>query len=237
MEETASFREDQAVIYRPRLRPHIGTGRHILVIAQPKSGSTALCNILSEVTGWPVDSYADRSVFDFAFSTVKATKIANDDRVIHLHSLPTPLLRAWMAERAMIPVVLHRDIPQAIVSMYHHHLRSNASLSDRLRSLPYESGIEETAWMHAHWHVRFQREWRGTLCQEPGLWLDHAELFADPASAAHRALALNGFSVPQDVVESAVKCVLSDASRSNYHGSEGMLPTAIEQTIRRLMAD
>lgn len=227
-------RPDQAEAHRLKLRPFIGSGQHILVIAQPKSGSTALCNILSEVTGWPVDSYADRSVSDIAFSTLQATKLANLDRVIHLHSLPTPLLRAWLIERKMVPVVLHRDVAAGILSMYRHQCRGDASLSEHIRSLPFEHGIEETAWMWAHWFVRFQREWRGNLCREPGLWINYRELFADPVRVARMALGANRIEVDPDTVEAAVRIVLSDAERSNNHETTGAVPAGVLKAIRHI---
>ena len=236
---TATGRQDDFIErWRRQVAPKVGTGRHLLVIAQPKSGSTALCNILSELTGMPVSRYADRSVHGYSFSVQQAISIANRDHVIHLHSLPSWPLQVWMEERRLVPTILVRDIGESLVSMYHHLRRGFADTGELLRHLPYERGMEQVAYQWAHWYIHFQKSWRQYIdIGKPGVFLESTELFADPAAVACRVLEANGLPASREAAEQAAHRVLSDAMRSNYHGSSGELPASVRDAVERLSAD
>ena len=94
-----------------------------MVAAQPKSGSTFVCNVLAEILKIPVEKYSKKSVDDFNFNENQAESLRETDAVIHIHSKPTDAFIAWLQENDYPTIVLTREFEGFSISMRDHIMR------------------------------------------------------------------------------------------------------------------
>ena len=201
------------------LQGETGSGRHIVVIAQPKSASTFLANILSVLTGFPVTKYSDPHIYDYAFSYGVARRIRDQNAIIHLHSRPTVPLIGWLKVKGTVPAILHRNLADSLVSLYDHARASGYKTDDKLDSVAREIGLKATAYSWAGWLIRYEAHWSGNLRNKvlDGLWIDYADLVAKPEVFVQDILARNGFEFDLVSCRAAVEQVSGDRVRSNLN--------------------
>jgi len=220
-----------------RIRASWKGGRHVLVIAPPKSGSTFIGNVLAHASGLPVTDSMSYWSGPNEFSVGRAIELSDRDLVIKTHArLTRPVIALINATRAR-PVVLRRDIADSIVSMTEHRLRANEAASDQaLRHLPREDQLRLTAYDWLHWYADFEAGW-DRVARRHGhvLRLGFDAIVADPAAAARRAFAHVGLDVPDDRIARAVTAIAGDAALSNRNvGAAGRgrdLPEDVRHAI------
>ncbi|MCR9175483.1 MAG: sulfotransferase [Alphaproteobacteria bacterium] len=215
---TPSLSEAVAIAVQS-LEGDTGSGRHLVVISQPKSASTFLANILSVLTGFPVTKYSDPHIHDYAFSYGVARRIRDQDAIIHLHSHPTVPLIGWLKAKGVVPAILHRDLPDSVVSLYDHSRASGYKADAKLERVAREIGLKATAYTWAGWLIRYQAHWSGNLQNKvlDGLWIDYADLVAEPEMFVQQILARNGFEFDLAACHAAVEQVSGDRVRSNLN--------------------
>lgn len=235
--------DDAAVLQRlgemaEQLSPHIGSGNHLLVVCQPKSGSTFLCNVLAELLGRPVINYADRSVHGYSFALHVARQHANTDAVVHLHALPSGPMIAWCLAKRLRPIILTRDIHDALVSMYEHKVRAAELLDRDLIGAPREQGLVGVAFEWAHWYIRFEKMWSSIEEVTRPVRMTYEELVKDPAAVVHGLCRTLDIPADEAQVRAAIDSVWSDRSRSNRNvgtvGRGDELPAPLRRSIEGL---
>jgi hypothetical protein len=205
------------------LQGETGSGRHIVIIAQPKSASTFLANVLSMLTGFPVEKYADPHIYDYAFSYGVARRLRDRDAIIHLHSHPTIPLLGWLKVKGVVPAILTRDLADSIASLYDHARATGQKADTKLETVSRDIGLKAVAYTWAGWLIRYRAHWSGNLRNNvlDALWIDYADLVANPEKFVQQLLARNGFEFDIDACRTAVDRIAGDRTRSNLNKGVG----------------
>lgn len=213
-----------------------------LIACQPKSASTFLANILSNILQIPVDEYSGYGTDPRTVSVDKVLEIAERPAVIHQHCQATrPTLGLFRAAK-LRPVALIRDVEDALMSQLRHRLRnSDHNKRDRgLEQMALEDQIGVNALESASWFVRFQVGWYAAMVNDfiPTLLIDYDDLTAHPNATVVRVLEHWGEPVDMGRIASAVETVTADPVKANYGTrklpSEAEFPENIRRSIRGL---
>jgi len=200
-----------------RIRAAWKGGRHLYLMAQPKSASTFFANVLAEALGWEMAQSSDVWSGPNDISIQAAIDLSDRDRVIRAHAharMPAITLLNAVGAR---PVVLDRDPADSLISMLDHRVKGGRTLQDQaLRRLSRDDQIRTVAADWLHWYANFRMTWRhAPHFGDRVLFLDYADVVSDPVTAADRALTHAGFPCETARIEQAVDRVGGDVERSN----------------------
>lgn len=212
-------------------------GRHLLIVAPPKSASTYLANVLSESLQLPLHNYSNIWSGPSDVSIERALELSDRDLVVRVHSLPKPMMIALLQATDIKPVLLSRDIADSLVSMTDHKLLDDSTRYNReLATLPRDAQFVAVAYEWLHWYVRFHTEWsQGVRTPDPFLWLDYDDIVERPVDSALAALEYTGWNAGREAVRKAVDTVGRSRTRSNRNvgikGRSRELPDEIHRAI------
>jgi LPS sulfotransferase NodH len=220
----------------------------VLVAAMPKSGSSLLSKALARALGRP--NISSTYAFDGNETELYLPAVARDcllrKGVCKLHiRATTPNLELCRAFR-LTPVVLVRDLLDAVVSARDHQVRDVATgvdTSDWGRW--YTEADEATQYdliidLEVPWLLRFVASWaraarNGSV---PTHWVHYRDLAADPVSVLQAVIDALGLEASVPSIDDALSSLTPDETRFNKgRGGRGrQLLTAEQQGRIRRMA-
>jgi hypothetical protein len=200
--------------YAPHLRPgEIGT--KILIACMPKSGSSWLFNAMLAVSGFPEDRYAsgflqnEQEVF-----APRVVKTATENGVIQQHCRATAPNLQILQAFGIRPVVLVRNVFDALVSMHDFYMTGatrNTFLERDWHALDAGTRLDLVVETVAPWYVQFYASWQQAIrwygfeamelryedmiADKPAAVAavcDHCRVSADPGKIAAAVAALDG---------------------------------------------
>ena len=218
--------------------------RHIWLVAAPKSGSTWLGALLSEVLQWPSVPLLD--CYDRREQEVDARmllKHPNEDIFTpHQHTRATQPTLNIIHQFRIIPVVLVRNIFDSIISL-HDHLFTESNIIPLAyfdRSFyEFDRDMQLSAMVDlcVPWYFNFYVSWfnagRNGLCNL--IWVTYEGLREDPVSCVKNVLRFAGVSRPDAEVQQAVANARKRNTRKNVGRTgrgESILTDAHKQRIR-----
>jgi hypothetical protein len=126
----------------------------IFVCAAPKSGSTSFSQLLASMTGRPISDGHNKNSINHTFDARFLTVPTLEGSVIHSHMRPTCDFIAFLMAVNIIPIVLLRNVFDAIQSRNRHDMTSTySSMFKRKYSL------ESAVYKYAYEYLSFASDW------------------------------------------------------------------------------
>jgi hypothetical protein len=217
-----------------------GGGRHVLVAAMPKSGSSLLIRLVAELPGFEriaVVRGHDRRENELALDPL--VRAHERDWVAQAHVRHSWATARMMRTFSLRTVVQTRDLADAMVSM-HDHLLNIAAVNpiayvpDAFAGWPRDRRLEFVVDTFAPWYLHFFLSW-----QDVGdvLRVSYGELIRDPAAALARVVAFAGIEAAEPEMTAACERALAAAIPTRNRVVEGRgreLPEAARRQLERL---
>ena len=198
-------------------------GRHLFIACVPKSGSTFLKNVLLSLTG-----YGDAFIaftpgqFEQDLYLPGVINVARSDTVTQLHSRASDANVQMMQAFEIKPVVLVRNIFDAVVSLldfYDGGAFSNTFFRADYKSLDDQTRIDLLIDNLVPWYFQFVASW--SLAEKQGrleiFWLSYEELINDKPGSITSVLKFYGLGAPLRGIEQRVKETESKKGRTRFN--------------------
>lgn len=198
--------------------------KRIVIACFPKSASTFLRNVVSELSGYQTKEFClgyDRNEQNIDFPTLidhSFKPIVN-----HMHVQATSNNIHHMHLARISPIVLVRNIFDTAVSLRDHLIKTPripmAYVDRRFKELPNEMQLDMVVDMCIPWFFSFYVSWY--RAQESGLlntyWMSYEELISDKLQSIKKVTNYYKINVTDDEIETAVNTIESDKKRSNIN--------------------
>lgn len=219
-------------------------GRHLFVACAPKSGSTFLKNLLTDLTKF-------RDVFSVHaglqneqdLDLPQLARFARDNTVTQQHCRATEANVHLMQAFAIRPVVLVRDIFDTVMSLRDFYdggfvYSTFFEREDYVRMDP-QARLDLLIDYAVPWYFQFVASWQRVTraARLDTLWLDYGTLTRDPVATLERVLAFYGMAAGRDVLERVVAERARDTRGNRFNhgvpgrGREGLRPEQRERII------
>lgn len=210
--------------HHDHFRPTGEKAKHIIVAAQPKSGSTFVCNVLAEILDVSVEKYSRKSTDDYVFDDIQANYIRKIDAVLHIHSKPTDIFLEWLVQNECPTIVLTRNLDGFSVSMRNHIMRGQKTVVREF--IKDMSEKDQTEFVKRYWYgwcFDFCVKWARIVNDKVvpnSMIMDHKDLFSDKNASIKKIMRFLNLDVDDDAILAAVENVSRDPVRSNFTGSK-----------------
>ncbi|MDR3511127.1 MAG: sulfotransferase domain-containing protein [Caulobacteraceae bacterium] len=211
---------------------------HILIACMPKSGSTFLSDVISELPGFrrasliPVAERREQELDEFCLQQADGSTYVAQHHVRY---------SSWTADMSrdyrLTPVVLVRSLLDVVVSMRDHVRRESPVLpnffADERHAALDDAALEQMiARLALPWYLNFYMGWR----EAPGaLMVSYEALMADPVRVVGDILAHAGVQASADDVRVAVQRVSSIGESRLNVGISGRGSRLRPETIRAVL--
>lgn len=189
-----------------------GWPRVLYIAGLPKSGTTWLEQLLSEVPGYTKRPFRDsdsctrdHNICDEVFTSLPDDLLS----VLKLHTTATATNRETIERHVERAVVMHRDLRDQCVSRY-HHARNRIDHPHHqlyLESSPVD-GMRHCIGVTLETYVPWVRGWMEVLARDDRyLGVRYEELHADPVGTLARVLRHYGIELPTKEIDAIVERV------------------------------
>ena len=165
---------------------------HLMIACMPKSGSTYLHAILSEITG-----LRDACVSEFGHANEgdiceRRLRRLRRRSLMQLHVKATETNLKWMIKYRVRPIVQTRSLFDVVVSLHDHFEREKTGLpcgfvGDEFWNRSWNDRLSYLIHIHLPWYFNFIRSWHAAdeieICP-----IAYEELFADQVGSLTRIL-------------------------------------------------
>ncbi|MBM3517568.1 MAG: hypothetical protein FJX56_06745, partial [Alphaproteobacteria bacterium] len=176
-------------------RAFLRRARCVFVTAMPKSASSLLAAELAEATGFLRYFLGQNPLGEQDLYLPRLIDSWTMDIVCHQHVRAKAVNLALMREFAIRPIILVRDIGDALVSL-RDHLKREGPVTPVFEAPP-GFAARERSWqldalidLAAPWYVDFYAGWCSAAIEK--LWLKYPDVVAPEGAALARALAFHG---------------------------------------------
>lgn len=206
-----------ALAWRKLLLPR---GDCLLVAALPKSGSSFLVKALAEATGYVQMFLGYDHLNEQDLYLPRLIDAWGQNVVVHQHLRATPANLDLLKVFAIRPVLLRRDLPDALVSLADHLnteslVTSSVTVPAEYRDWPRARQLQAVIDLAAPWYVQFLAGWAEAAAEVDALVLDYADVVADPAAAVAAVLRHHHIERSAADIEAAVTRARSGTIRFN----------------------
>lgn len=216
--------------------------RHILVASFPKAASTYLNNLLVEATGFR--SYLlNTAGYDNERNIDPASipMFMSLDTVSQEHMRATRPNRAWLQRMQIRPVVLVRNIFDALVSaldfvMQGHVVGPNAHLPPGFQQWSSSDQLWFMARMAAPWYLNFFASWQDAQHDLPTIWITYEDVTQHGVQTIARIARHTGVPIDSARAEHAIATADLQLSRFNC-GRSGRGTQTFSQAQRQCVCD
>ena len=218
----ASARRAQLSDFTAELTPR-QLGRHIFIACVPKSGSTFLKNVLISLTGYR-DAFTayTPAQFEQDLYLPSVLHVAEADTVTQLHSRASDANVQIMQAFEIRPVVLVRNIFDAVVSLldfYDGGASSATFFRADYRSLDDQTRIDLLIDNLVPWYFQFVASW--SLAEKQKrleiLWLSYEELINNKQASITNVLKFYGLGAPLRGIEQRIRETESEKRRMRFN--------------------
>jgi len=183
---------------------------NILLSCFPKSGSSHVADVLSRVTGFPkigaVQFYGqnEQDLYEPALRVLATTS-----SVTQQHVKGTNVNVDLMQRYGIRPVILVRNVFDALVSLHDHFERENFDtpvgfVHREYRTMSFEDRLRFLVHLHLPWYLHFVMSWREAAERLQVLWTSYEEVFADQEAGVRRILDFYGLDATQEDIRRAI---------------------------------
>ena len=193
-------------------------GKTIFISALPKSGSTYLVKALAAITGYQSFFLGYHQLNEQDLYLPNLIDAWSMNTISHQHTRPSGPNLDLMAQFSIRPVILTRNIHDAVVSLTDHLETESAhtpllnvpgDFMERTRDARLDLVID----LAAPWYIRFTADWShaGREC----LWLSYEDLIKDGVTAVNDILNFYGLGAAISAIEQALAGARGSGSRFN----------------------
>lgn len=217
--------------------------RHLFCAGFPKSGTTYLHKLLLSATGF-VDYLIDRYSEDQQQNIIRQwmPMFLCQDTVTQIHMFATAPNTRMLKELGVKPIVVVRDVCDALVSLRDHLVREDFVVP--LAQVPREFrdwAEADQYWfmvrMITPWYLNFFASWRRASAEVDVLWIQYEELVSQTPLVLPRVLKHADVESNQESIDQAIAAVDLKAVRFNV-GVSGrgrkLLSQAQQDTIAEI---
>ncbi|MGE0824080.1 MAG: sulfotransferase domain-containing protein [Candidatus Binatia bacterium] len=194
---------------------------NIFVACFPKSGSTYICTLLSEVTGFPhvpvVQFYGqnEQDLFEPALQQVRGTSSVTQQHVKGTNN-NVRLLKTYNLR----PVVLVRNIFDVVVSLHDHFMREDTLTPVGYVHREYQAmSREDRLWflinLHLPWYFHFLVSWQEATTELDLMWLTYEDFFANPVTRIQQVLQFYDMTASDDEIRQGMIKLAGKNARLN----------------------
>ena len=196
----------------------------IFITALPKSGSTLLTVMAAQASGYLPFFLGDDHLNEQDLYPPKLIDSWSMNVVCHQHTRASRVNLERMRDFAIRPVILTRNVHDAVVSLADHLGRESLdtptfSVPPEFLEMPREAQLDAIVDLALPWHLQFVAAWQRAEIDK--LWLTYEELVADPGDTLHRVLAFYGLERDDAAIERAVAQAFSGAKTRFNKGVAG----------------
>ncbi len=197
-----------------------GPGKsHILLACMPKSGSTFLSDVISQLPGfrrallYPSSDRREQELDEFCLREVN-----RHDYVAQSHTRYSEWTADMCRAYNLTPIVLVRSLLDVIVSL-RDHVRTQSHVWPMFFAEPPHAHQDEArlelmiAKLATPWYLNFYMSWRRA---PRALMVSYEEMLRDPVALTHRIVNFAGAGAPLEEVRDAVERVQA-AARSRLN--------------------
>ena len=173
-------------------------GTKIFLAVFPKSGSTYLASLLSNLTGTPLKGAVQLSGHNEQdICELRLRSLAGMDAIIQQHAKGTFNNVTLLKKYRIKPVVLVRNIYDAIVSN-HDHFRSESDIVPMGYVHPEYWNMSEKEQLDfiianmVPWYLNFYVSWRDASTTTKVLWLTYEDFFSDQITGVQKIMEFYG---------------------------------------------
>jgi len=198
-------------------------GETIFISAFPKSGSTYLVKTLATVTGFQSFFLGYHQLNEQDLYLPNLIDAWSMDTISHQHTRPSQPNLALMSQFSIRPVILTRNIHDALVSLT-DHLETESiytpllDLPDNFMERPRHARLDLVIDLAAPWYIRFAADW--SRAKRDCLWLRYEDLIVDGVATVNNILHFHGLDATMSSIEQALAEARKGDSRFNQ-GIEG----------------
>ena len=217
---------------------------NVFIACFPKSGSTHLSEVLCRITGFPhigaVQFYgqSEQDLYEPALRVLETTSSVTQQ---HVKGTATNVM--LMQRYGIRPIVLVRDVLDALVSLHDHFERESTEtpvgfVHREYRSMSFEERLSFLVHLHLPWYLHFLMSWREAAERLEVLWTSYEEIFADQAAGVRRILDFYGLKVEEEEIRRGIEA--AGRGRRFNVGVSGrgreMLTAECQEAARRIAA-
>ena len=211
---------------------------HVVIACMPKSGSTFLCDVISQAPGfrraqlYPSTDRREQELDEFCLQQVDRF-----DYVAQCHVRYSEWTADMCRSYRLKPVVLVRSLLDVIVSL-RDHVRKQSPVWPMFFAEPFHADLDDAqlelmlARLATPWYVNFYMSWR----RAPGaMMISYEQLIHHPEQVVGEVLAFAGAPAPRSEVAGAIERVrLAKRGRLNV-GVAGRGAGLRPETIRAVL--
>ena len=173
--------------------------KHIFLACQPKSGSTFLSNVLTEITHFKLTQFRQRPIDNLNEQDIylpAMLDLVKTNTVTQQHSRATKNNLDLLRKLNAITIILTRNMFDVVISSLDHSENTNITGSPMLFAnnayfkLSQQEKINMIIDLAIPWHIHFYSSWYDAIenCGFKSLWITYEELIADEVSTVDSKL-------------------------------------------------
>lgn len=220
--------------------------KHVWLVAAPKSGSTWLTVMLSELLGWPTDNlvtdYGRREQeIDFRKMLLHT---GEDLFSVQQHCRLSAATRRFIEQFRVRVIFQGRNLFDALVSFRDHLVREDTLVpegyvDETFRLLDPQQQLDYVVDVIGPWYLNFYATWFAGKAREPNLyhWVSYDQLLADPAGVLRGVINDIGVDRSQEEIAAALQRAAGRPTRLNSGRTgrgEELLSAAQKDRVRKL---
>lgn len=199
-------------------------GRHLFVACTPKSGSTFLKNLLTDLTGFKdVFSVYAGLQNEQDLDLPQLSQFAKLDKVTQQHCRASEANIHLMQAFGIRPVVLVRNIYDTVMSLLDFYdggfVYSTFFDREEYVAMDTSARLDLLIDFAVPWYFQFVASWQRVERKQrlPVLWLDYDTLTTDTAACLQRVLRLNGLGAAQEDLDRVIAARNRDARGNRFN--------------------
>jgi hypothetical protein len=219
-----------------------GRKKHLFCAGFAKSGTTYLHKLLQQATGF-VDYLIDRFSEDQQQNIIRQwiPMFLAQDTVTQIHLFATRPNTRMLSELGITPVVVVRNLADALISLRDHILREDyvvpmAQVPASFRKWSQDDQLWFMARMVAPWYLNFFASWQRASADLNVLWITYNEVVSDTHETICRVLRHNGIDPDHDRIQRAIESIDLQSVRFNV-GVSGRGAQLFSKEQQRAIAD
>lgn len=203
--------------------------KHIFIACMPKSGSTFLCSVLTEITGFnevnfrhkPIDNIQEQDI-----SRSEIEKYKSTNTITQQHTRGAIGNFNLLQEFNCYTLVLVRNINDIVISSFDHSEKSGKTGSSMVYNneeyfkLPDNLKEEMIVELGIPWYIHFYTSWYDRITNTPSKkirWIIYEDFVSDPIGYLEELLRYCEVTTTREAIQAAYSKILLDEKRSRLN--------------------
>lgn len=217
--------------------------QQLYIACFPKSGSTYLTKLLSNITGYPITMMLENSYNEQDIQPHTLRKRIKQNCIIHQHTKGTWFNIKLMQENNIRPTILIRDIADALFSLRDHIHKEGRYVAtgyvhNNFFEMSPQQQIDYLISIHMPWYFSFLVSWAEASTTMDCHWLSYESLFANTVTECKKIADFYQLNFTEKAITQAIETLPRSETRYNV-GTSGrgeQLSSQQRDTLNHLAA-